>query len=188
MGDIEDNVWPISSHAVGECRTFSVEDAREKDLPRIVASLGQEAFFHDRLRSQILGQGALLLAWLADIVVGDIFLRFRPIEAPLRRRFPEGAVLEHLEVLPAYRHQGVCRALLTGAEEHLADIGYKRVVLGVCTVNSRADELGAIYQRLGYCDSGLAIDTVEEVHLPGGGLFQGSDKCKVFVKELVSGK
>src|SRR5213078_2132988 len=84
-----------------------VRPATEADLPALVASLEQPRYFADRLVRQRHGLGALLVAWVDGMAVGDIYLRLEgPDEDELAdlRTVP---LLTHLEVLPAYRKQGI---------------------------------------------------------------------------------
>ena len=51
----------------------TVMPATVGQLPDVVASLGQREYFSDRLDRQGRGEGVLLVAWLDDQPVGDIY-------------------------------------------------------------------------------------------------------------------
>ena len=124
-----------------------VRAATEADLPALVATLEQPRYFADRLVRQRHGPGALLVAWLDGIPVGDIYLRLeRPDEDELAD-LREVPLLTHLEVLPAYRKQGIGTLLMQRAERIAWDRGCDRVALGVTEDNTDAIRL---YVNRGY--------------------------------------
>ena len=165
-----------------------VRPATEADLPALVASLEQPRYFADRLVRQRHGLGVLLVAWLDavavgdldGIAVGDIYLRLEgPDEDELAdlRTVP---LLTHLEVLPAYRKQGIGTLLMQRAEQIAWNRGGDRVALGVTEDNTDAIRL--------YVDRGyqlwrpVPIETYREVFRDDGGIDAVPDEpCLVYL-------
>src|SRR5262249_58823109 len=84
--------------------------------------------------------GALFVACMADDVVGCVGLR--PI-----RRLPDAVEVKRLYVRPAYRGSGIARALMTGAHEHAARVGFARTVLDGMPTRT---EVLSLYRRTPY--------------------------------------
>jgi len=160
-----------------------VRVAGRDDLAALVAVLGQERFFADRLARQDDGRGLLLVALVDGRPVGDVYLWLEPAEEPeVRRHLPGVPLLGHLEVLPELRSQGIGRDIMQAAEDLLRRGGYERVALGVDMDNHRAAEL---YHRLGYTHWGYApADTSQEVFLADGTIMRVPEKCYILVKDL----
>jgi len=92
--------------------------------------------------------GALLVACLADEVVGCVGLR--PV-----RTLPDAIEVKRLYVRPAHRGSGIARALMTCVHDHAAGAGFARTVLDV--MPSRTEVI-AFYRRLGYTDAARFTD------------------------------
>jgi GNAT superfamily N-acetyltransferase len=109
-------------------------------------------YFTDRIGRMRHNLGELLVAWLNDIPVGDVYLWCEELEEPeLREAYPGVPLLNHLEVAPAHQGKGIGTALVHAAEDAARARGYDRVVLGVGSDNPSAKRL---YERLGYVDWG----------------------------------
>ncbi|MBW3547833.1 MAG: GNAT family N-acetyltransferase [Actinobacteria bacterium] len=124
--------------------------AEPGDLGVLTACMGQRPFFTDRLARQARGGGVLLVAALADLVVGDVYLSCEPPGEPeLGRHLPGVPSLVHLEVTPDLRRRGIGTRLVQRAEAEAMRRGAGRVLLGVEGANRGARRL---YERLGYVE------------------------------------
>jgi GNAT superfamily N-acetyltransferase len=129
-----------------------VRPGSDADLAVLVAVLGERHWFTDRLARQQRGGGVLLVAWLDDRPVGEVYLDCEPAKEPeVRRHLPGVPVLDHLEVLGPLWGRGIGSALVCAAEDAARQLGHERIALGVGLVNSGARRL---YERLGYVDWG----------------------------------
>jgi GNAT superfamily N-acetyltransferase len=155
----------------------------ELELPAIVAALGQERFFRDRLLRQDLGNGELFVAWADATPVGDVYLwRERSAEPAVAQHLGWTPTIQHLEVAAPWRRRGIGTALLHAAQEHAAELGYARVCLGAGVTNPAARR---IYERLGYVDWGHGlVDVVGEQTGPDGTLVPTSETCHWLVRSL----
>ena len=162
-----------------------------QDLPALVDALrnvpGHEYFFAECLDRQDAGKGMLLLAVLDAVPVGRVYLRFEPAEEPeVHERLPGVPLLQHLEVHPDRRRQGIGTRLVDAAEQTVRDRGDTRLALGVALDNHDAIRL---YERLGYTEwpyPPARTTTVE--YLPDGGRRYSPDRCRIFVTELVTNR
>jgi GNAT superfamily N-acetyltransferase len=122
------------------------------DLAVLVAALGEREFFAGRLARQHQGGGVLLVAWLGDRPVGDVYLQREPADVPeVRRYLPGVPQLEHLEVVGPLQRRGIGTALIRAGEDTARRLGAERLALGVGFANVDARRL---YARLGYADWG----------------------------------
>jgi GNAT superfamily N-acetyltransferase len=161
-----------------------VRAAADEELPEIVASLEQPGFFADRMARQRAGLGVLLIAWSGDTPIGDVYVRLEPADEPaLRQKLPDVPLLTHLEVLPAYRKQGVGSRLMVEAEQVARSSGRDRIALGVTEDNSDALRL---YRRRGYEPGDPAqIDTYREIYGDDGSVTTvPDDPCLIFIRRL----
>ena len=95
-----------------------IRRARPHELNAVVASLGQERFFRDRLDQQGRREGELLIAWSDAAAVGDVYLWLSPADEPEVRAFLPGVpLLNHLEVVEYLRRQGIGTKLVARAED-----------------------------------------------------------------------
>ena len=168
------------------CRRMSPVEVRVAswaDLAPLIAVLGQERYFADRLARQDSRRGMLLVALLDGRAVGDVYLWLEQAEeADVRRYLPGVPLLGHLEVLPGLRGHGIGTEITRVAEEALRRLGHDRVALGVDMDNHRA---AALYERLGYAHWGYApVDTTQEVYRSDGTIERIPEKCYILVKEL----
>lgn len=127
-----------------------IRTATDADMPALVATLGQERFFRERLGRQARGLGELFVAWVDSTPVGDVYLwREQPWEAAVREHLGWTPTINHLEVVPGWRDRGIGTALMDAAERHAIDLGYRELGLGVRRQNHAARRL---YERLGYAE------------------------------------
>jgi GNAT superfamily N-acetyltransferase len=104
------------------------------------------------------GQGTYLVAWLGDEPLGSGVVRWAGCVGPSARgAFPEAVEINHLQVRPQFRGQGVGRLLIGAAEALAAQRGRDQVAVGVSDDNPDAERL---YVRLGYRATGV-IDVCE---------------------------
>jgi len=134
---------------------FALRAAAPADVPAIVGLIGELAAFEDlshllqlrpeRLHEHLFGERPVveaLVAQVADDVVG-FALFFTNYSTFLGR---PGLYLEDLYVQPAYRSQGIGRALLTRLAGLANQRGYGRFEWSVLDWNADAIRL---YQRMG---------------------------------------
>jgi ribosomal protein S18 acetylase RimI-like enzyme len=160
-----------------------VRIAEESDLPVLIATLGQETFFRDRLARQARGVGELFVAWADSTPVGDVYLwRELADEAPVRERLGWTPTINHLEVMPAWQNRGVGTALVRAVELHATELGYEQVCLGVGVDNPAARRL---YEHLGYAEweHGL-VDVAWDEPRPDGAPISHSMTCRWMIRSL----
>jgi GNAT superfamily N-acetyltransferase len=122
------------------------------ELPALVEALGQRPFFADRLARQHDGRGVLLVAWLGNRPVGDVYLLREPADVPKVRQYLPGVPqLHHLEVVGPLQRRGIGTALIHAGEDTARRLGDDQLALGVGLANIHARRL---YERLGYIDWG----------------------------------
>jgi GNAT superfamily N-acetyltransferase len=146
------------------------------ELPALVEALGQRPFFADRLARQHQGRGVLLVAWLDDRPVGDVYLLREPADVPkVRLHLPGVPHLDHLEVMGPLQRRGIGTALIQAGEDTARRLGDEQLALGVGLANIHARRL---YERLGYVDWG---------HGPAVGTWRavGDDGTAVAVSQLI---
>jgi GNAT superfamily N-acetyltransferase len=132
--------------------TVEVRPAAAAELPALVEALGERPFFADRLARQQKGRGVLLVAWLGDRPVGDVYLLREPADVPeVRRYLPGVPQLDHLEVVGPLQRRGIGTALIHAGEDTARRLGDEQLALGVGLANVDARRL---YERLGYVDWG----------------------------------
>lgn len=160
-----------------------IRPAEPGDLAALVASLGDEDFFADRLARQQAGRGVLLTAWLADDPVGDVYVWLERADEPeVRDHLPGVPLLNHVEVRHDHRNSGIGTELVHAAERLLAERGHRRVALAVRIDNTDAYRL---YARLEYEIWGHPpVECVYEFRLPDGTRKRGVETCDMLVKEL----
>lgn len=129
---------------------MAIRAAEPADLDGLVAAMGQPRFFRDRLARQSRGAGVLLVAVLADVVVGDVYVSWEPAGEPaLRKHFRGVPSLVHLEVAAGARRRGIGTNLVRRAEDEAAWRGARQILLGVEGANAGARRL---YEGLGYLE------------------------------------
>jgi GNAT superfamily N-acetyltransferase len=139
----------------------TVSQATVDQLNELTDCLGQGEYFTDRLARQDRGEGVVLVAWLAGI-----------------------PMLNHLEVHPDRRGQGIGTAIIEQAERLAAQMGHRRLLIGVGIDNPRAYDL---YLRLGYTDWGHGnVDTTYASHQPDGTVRRFAETIRVLTKPLSS--
>jgi GNAT superfamily N-acetyltransferase len=146
------------------------------ELPALVEALGQRPFFADRLARQHQGRGVLLVAWLDDHPVGDVYLLREPADVPkVRLHLPGVPQLDHLEVMGPLQRRGIGTALIHAGEDTARRLGDEQLAPGVGLANIHARRL---YERLGYVDWG---------HGPVVGTWRavGDDGTAVAVSQLI---
>jgi GNAT superfamily N-acetyltransferase len=102
------------------------------ELPALVEALGQRPFFADRLARQHQGRGVLLVAWLDDHPVGDVYLLREPADVPkVRLHLPGVPQLDHLEVMGPLQRRGIGTALIHAGEDTARRLGDEQLAPGV---------------------------------------------------------
>ena len=102
------------------------------------------------------GRSTYLVAWLGEVPVGHLDLRWQGAEeSPIAQQYlAEYPELNGIVVLPEYRSQGIGTRLIAAAEQIARERGFREVCLGVNIENVRARSL---YTRLGYRDWGHGV-------------------------------
>jgi GNAT superfamily N-acetyltransferase len=161
-----------------------IRRARREDLGPLVRSLGQEAYFADRLGRQDDDLGILLTAWAKELAIGDAYLWREIAEEPeIRAHLPRVPLLTHLEVADGYRTRGVGTMLVDAVEDEARERGHDRIALAV---RLDAPRVCALYHRLGYTDWGRTpVRCMARQVLPCGTLILRPERCRVLVKPLV---
>jgi GNAT superfamily N-acetyltransferase len=155
---------------------LQIRPGADAELPALVEALGERPFFVDRLARQHQERGVLLVAWLGDRPVGDVFLWRELADVPKVRRYLPGVPqLDHLEVMGPLQRRGIGTALIQAGEDTARRLGDERLALGVGLANIDARRL---YERLGYVDWG---------HGPAVGTWRavGDDGTAVAVSQLI---
>lgn len=127
----------------------AIRPASDADLAELAAVFGPAriAALLDRQRR---GAGVVLVAWSGGHPAGVAHLREEPAEDPeVRLRLPAMPALEHVEVAPAHRGQGLGTALVRAVERAARDRGHAWLTAGVGLDNPGAVRL---LTRLGYDD------------------------------------
>jgi GNAT superfamily N-acetyltransferase len=160
-----------------------IRPASDIDLATLVAVLGERHWFTDRLVRQQRGGGVVLVAWLEDHPVGEVFLECEPATEPeVRRQLPGVPRLDHLEVAGPFQGRGIGTALIGAAEDTARRLGHERIALGVGLDNPKARRL---YERLGYADWGHGAVVGTWVEYPDDGPpVTLSEVCDLLVKHL----
>jgi GNAT superfamily N-acetyltransferase len=120
----------------------------EDDLPVLDRAIptGRNDVHREFLRRQAAGDATYLVAWRDAEPVGSGVIRWGGRgEVPL----PE---ISNLQVPAPLRSQGIGTALVHVAEDLVRSRGHSAVAIGVDEENLRA---AALYERLGYADTGL---------------------------------
>jgi GNAT superfamily N-acetyltransferase len=131
---------------------LQIRPGADAELPALVEALGERPFFVDRLARQHQERGVLLVAWLGDRPVGDVFLWRELADVPKVRRYLPGVPqLDHLEVMGPLQRRGIGTALIHAGEDTARRLGDEQLALGVGLANVDARRL---YERLGYVDWG----------------------------------
>ncbi|NIM04814.1 MAG: GNAT family N-acetyltransferase [Armatimonadetes bacterium] len=114
---------------------------------------GVHAFRYTRQQD---GRSTYLIAWLGEVPVGHLDLRWQGAEESLiaQQHLAEHAELNGIVVLSEYRSQGIGRRLIAAAEQMARERGFREACLGVNIENARARSL---YERLGYRDWGHGV-------------------------------
>lgn len=127
---------------------LDIRAARDTDLVALVDELGQRSYFMDRLKRQADDRGLLLIAWLEDRPIGDVYLWLEPAEEPeLREHLPGTPLLTHIEIHPEHRKRGHGVSLMRAAEQELVSQGHRLVALAVELGNH---DVMPFYRRLSY--------------------------------------
>ena len=160
-----------------------IRPASDAELATLVAVLGERHWFTDHLARQQRGGGVLLVAWLDDRPVGEVFMECEPATEPeVRRQLPGVPRLDHLEVPGPFQGRGIGTALIGAAEGTARQLGHERIALGVGLDNPKARRL---YERLGYAAWGHGTVVGSWVEYPDAGPpVTLSEVCDMLVKRL----
>ncbi|MFL6126233.1 GNAT family N-acetyltransferase [Actinophytocola sp.] len=165
-------------------RNLRIRRAHPADLDTLVRELGQRRFFADRFARQAGRRGTLLTAWRGNRPVGVLYLWLEDAEEDeLREHLPKTPILNHLEIHPDHRGQGIGTRLITAAERRLRMLGCREVALAVEVTNGRAARL---YKRLGYED--WPHPAVRCYSLTESNGERDVEICRILVKELLRGE
>ena len=133
---------------------LSIRPLSETELPALQGALPKSEPDRHRRRfaAQQNGGATYLLAWLDDLPVAHLLVRWRGPENPdLPAIAADRPCLEDLLVREDLRSCGIGTRLIAEAERLAGERGHGGVGLAVGVANARAR---ALYDRLGYRDSG----------------------------------
>lgn len=165
---------------------LEIRPATAGELPVVAGVFAQDHYFANRLRLQQSGLGALIIAWMSDEPVANLYVRLEPAEEPeIRKHLPDVPILNHIEVRADRRRQRIGSALITATERFLIDRGYALAALGVAPDNHDAARL---YERLGYRWWGHPnVETLSEVFVDEESAVRSVELCRVLVKQIAPG-
>jgi ribosomal protein S18 acetylase RimI-like enzyme len=125
-----------------------VRVARDDDVPALNRAVptGRNDVHREYLARQAAGDATYLVAWRGTEPVGSGLIRWTG-RGPVRE--PE---ITNLHVLGPLQSQGIGTAVIRFAEDLIRARGGSTAVIGVGEDNPRA---AALYERLGYTDTGL---------------------------------
>ena len=128
------------------------------EIPLLNAHLDVERLagrHDDRFAQQQAGRLTYLIAWLNGIPIGHTMVRWEgATDAYIAERIADCAHVEDLFVMPELRSQGMGTRILAYGERLAAERGFTRIGLAVGVDNPRAR---ALYERLGYADTGFGV-------------------------------
>lgn len=162
---------------------LEIRVASKGDLGALVEAFGQRMLFTDRIGRTRQNAGELLVAWIGDTPVGNVYLWCEPLEEPeLRQRFPGVPLLNHLEVAVEWQRRGVGTALVRACEAAARRRRHDLLLLGVALDNADARRL---YNRLGFLDWGEGPIVSRWTEPDGaGGIRDASLTIDVMVRSL----
>ncbi len=139
----------------------------------------------DRLERQQLGEALYLVAWQRERPIGHLLLKWTdPQSAPLAAQPTDCAEIEDFVIQPESRSCGIGGRMLTAAERLARQHGQRHVGLGVILDNSRAR---ALYERVGYRDSGFGVYTIRWQYLGDDGQRHWEEAhCTYLIRALAS--
>ena len=118
--------------------------------------------------------GIYLVAWDGDTPVGRLFVRWQNIEIPRivderpqAAQFADAPAICDVYVVPERRSEGVGAQLIQRAVECARQQGVSQVTICVDTDNPRAR---ALYERLGFTESGIGVFTTSGTFVDEDGL------------------
>ena len=111
----------------------------------------------ERFAWQERGDVTCLVAWDQGIPIGYVFLRWPGGQGGLTEQARALGCVEvgDLSVAGQARGRGVGRKLMEAAEALAAERGQRLIGLEVTVSNPNNDIARGLYEKLGYCDSGL---------------------------------
>ena len=138
---------------------------------------------HDRFTQQQDGHLTYLIAWLDEIPVGHMMVRWGgTTDAYIADRISDCAHLEDLFVMPELRSLGIGSRILRHAERLAAERAFTRIGLAVGIDNPRARML---YERLGYVDAGFGVFEIGGSYMDiHGNQRRWREVCEYLVKGL----
>jgi len=130
------------------------------------------------------GQATYLVAWRDEEPLGSGMLQWTGCVGPSARcAFPGAVELNHLQVRPHLRGQGVERLLIGAAEALAAQGGRNQLAVGVSDENRDAERL---YVRLGYRPTGVFDVTEYDWADDDGVVHHEIERDQLLVKEIIA--
>jgi GNAT superfamily N-acetyltransferase len=146
-------------------------------------SAGLPAKHRARFARQQRGEVAYLIAWDGPGPIGHMLIHWTgPQNEPIASQLASCAEIEDFVIQPELRSRGIGRRMLAVAEDLARRQGFQHLGLGVGLGNSRAR---ALYDAVGYHDSGLGVYLVRWQYIGGDGQTHwGDESCNYLAKEL----
>ena len=165
---------------------LEIRPLQKGEIPLLDAHLDVDRLagrHHERFTQQLDGRLTYLIAWLDGIPVGHTMVRWEgTTDAYVADRISECAHVEDLFVMPELRSKGIGTHILAYGERLAAEREFAKIGLAVGTDNPRAR---ALYERLGYLDTGFGVfeigGTYTDIH---GNVQEWREVCEYLVKGL----
>lgn len=154
---------------------ITIIPASEGDTPILAQQMSRsEREYQNYLWLQKEGKATCLVAWEDKTPVGHLLIRWDgSLEIPrIVNRIPMAAKFagypsfESIEVRLDRRGRGIGTALIRHAEQLARQRGFEQAVIEVDIDNPRAR---ALYERLGYAESGLGVYTTSGTYVDDDG-------------------
>jgi ribosomal protein S18 acetylase RimI-like enzyme len=150
------------------------EDGDLAVLDRVLPT-GRNDAHAQLLARQAAGDASYLVAWQGSEPVGAGLIRWTG-----RGQVPDPEI-SNLHVPAPLRSQGIGTAIVRFAEDLVRSRGHARVVIGVDEDNLRA---AALYERLGYLDTGLRRTGAYTWHDEAGVGHEQTERVRVLTLEI----
>jgi GNAT superfamily N-acetyltransferase len=162
----------------------SVRPIAKHELPLLQARSPRPLRLHrDRWALQQAGKALYLISWQRKVLAGHVLLEWpNTSDLVIAPRVAACPNLSDFWVAAPLRSQGIGTSMLATVARIVQQRGYRQIGLAVATDNVRARVL---YEREGFCDSGLGTFTLHRTQIDADGraLLQ-EEQCVYLTKRL----
>jgi ribosomal protein S18 acetylase RimI-like enzyme len=136
-----------------------------------------------RFQEQESGAGDYLVAWIGDEAVGHTLIRWNgSMVGFLNDRGVTDPWVEGLAVKRGLWSRGIGTAVMLAAERATRERGFRVIGLAVGVENERAR---ALYERLGYRETGLGVFDVTWSYVDAAGIeHPEGETCNYWIKDI----